>query len=182
MEKKNPNSFRMRHVYAGPEQMKNVQEHPDERNQTQKEPQENLTQQKSAEAAMAYAGPRPNPKEAAIAGVSRAYPFNFAENPNPIQEFAAVYAGPPIQNPPSFVLVDPASDMTNGINPPMNGIPGEPVPYCHICGAKFPDGAKFCTECGTPRILVKKCPSCGARLSMNPTFCAFCGARMVAKK
>ena len=26
------------------------------------------------------------------------------------------------------------------------------MPFCHNCGQKLPDGAKFCTECGTPTV------------------------------
>lgn len=54
---------------------------------------------------------------------------------------------------------------------------------CTTCGAKIPDGAKFCLECGT-KVEEKKqqqdkviCPACGASVP-NGKFCLECGAKL----
>src|SRR5579859_1469604 len=45
-----------------------------------------------------------------------------------------------------------------------------------MCRAENRDGAKFCTECGTPFPLA--CPSCGAAIAATEKFCGECGAAL----
>lgn len=49
---------------------------------------------------------------------------------------------------------------------------------CHSCGASLPDGARFCSTCGSP--LAKPCASCGAEVPSDAKFCLNCGAPQVA--
>ena len=44
---------------------------------------------------------------------------------------------------------------------------------CATCNAELKDGAKFCSECGTPTALA--CANCGNALSAIDKFCAECG-------
>ena len=44
---------------------------------------------------------------------------------------------------------------------------------CANCNAELKDGAKFCSECGTPTTVA--CVSCGNALSADDKFCAECG-------
>ena len=59
--------------------------------------------------------------------------------------------------------------------------------YCMNCGAELAEGARFCTECGSPTRLGAgivgpeeqervSCPSCGAPNDPNNVFCGACGA------
>jgi len=50
---------------------------------------------------------------------------------------------------------------------------------CPSCGAKNPDGVKFCQECGAPMGGAGKtfCTSCGAELAPGTRFCGACGAQ-----
>ncbi len=67
--------------------------------------------------------------------------------------------------------------------------------FCIECGARLPDGAKFCANCGTPvavshvsneyiakRTLhtsqekILKCPSCHSPISRVDAICPYCGA------
>ena len=44
---------------------------------------------------------------------------------------------------------------------------------CTNCNAELKDGAKFCSECGTPT--AQSCANCGNALSAGDKFCAECG-------
>ena len=46
---------------------------------------------------------------------------------------------------------------------------------CNNCGAELEDDAKFCVECGTPVLQVKKCVQCGKDLPLRAKFCSACG-------
>jgi FHA domain-containing protein/zinc ribbon protein len=59
----------------------------------------------------------------------------------------------PLSPPPEFAR----SGVGAGVAPvavasPMSGRPGEPMPsvYCTGCGEANPEGARFCSQCGTP--------------------------------
>jgi class 3 adenylate cyclase len=47
------------------------------------------------------------------------------------------------------------------------------VESCPACGARNPDGARFCVACGTS--LVPSCSQCGAELPEEARFCPACG-------
>lgn len=65
------------------------------------------------------------------------------------------------------------------------------MPFCINCGQQFPNGAKFCPECGTPTTgtqsksqdqrsqsfagEIRKCPNCGEALSAFELKCHACG-------
>ena len=44
---------------------------------------------------------------------------------------------------------------------------------CRVCGAKNPDDARFCVECGSS--LADRCESCGVDLPHSARFCPACG-------
>jgi len=44
---------------------------------------------------------------------------------------------------------------------------------CSSCGAQNREGAKFCSECGTP--FAASCPSCGSPTTETDKFCSECG-------
>lgn len=61
-------------------------------------------------------------------------------------------------------------------------VPGAPPvvegTFCVNCGAKIASGAKFCPDCGTPAIPVKRiCTACGAELPADTKFCPDCGTK-----
>ena len=45
-------------------------------------------------------------------------------------------------------------------------------------GHKNSGSAKFCTECGKPRLTSKKCPKCGAENDTKSKFCNECGEKL----
>ncbi len=45
---------------------------------------------------------------------------------------------------------------------------------CGSCGTANPEGASFCTSCGTA--LARRCPNCGAEAAAGANFCGSCGA------
>lgn len=47
---------------------------------------------------------------------------------------------------------------------------------CPSCSAANPEGAKFCTVCGSK--LGKECPSCGGAIGLDTKFCPNCGANV----
>jgi len=51
------------------------------------------------------------------------------------------------------------------------------VLYCPNCGAKLPESAKFCMNCGT-QILNNKCSKCGNDLPSDAKFCLNCGEKV----
>lgn len=62
------------------------------------------------------------------------------------------------------------------------------IKNCPNCGAEVPNGAAFCSSCGTPmpQIPVQipadsiKCPGCGALVKKGNRFCTSCGNKMDA--
>jgi hypothetical protein len=50
---------------------------------------------------------------------------------------------------------------------------------CGSCGSENLEGAKFCSECGTP--CARLCPSCGQQLHPAAKFCAKCGTPSQAR-
>ncbi len=50
---------------------------------------------------------------------------------------------------------------------------------CGSCGSPLMDGARFCSQCGTPVPENKKtfCTNCGRELLENEKFCSQCGTR-----
>ncbi len=72
----------------------------------------------------------------------------------------------------------------------------EPVPVqeeresfrrCPVCGAKLPETASFCEECGNPIAAGKKekprkaprfCPTCGNELRPDAKYCGRCGEKV----
>ncbi len=47
---------------------------------------------------------------------------------------------------------------------------------CPKCGARVPDGMRFCGNCGTA--MIKVCPKCGAENDRMNNFCQECGAKL----
>lgn len=50
---------------------------------------------------------------------------------------------------------------------------------CTSCGAKIPQGSKFCCECGNKIEVRVFCPECGAELANGMKFCSQCGTKVV---
>ena len=50
--------------------------------------------------------------------------------------------------------------------------------FCHNCGRKLPEGAAFCSSCGTKtqKEAPSVCTACGATIPNNAVFCINCGA------
>lgn len=52
---------------------------------------------------------------------------------------------------------------------------------CASCGTKFPNGSKFCPNCGKevidPNFMV--CPKCNAKIPVGTKFCSECGSKLV---
>lgn len=48
--------------------------------------------------------------------------------------------------------------------------------FCHNCGKKLRDGARFCPECGAS--MVEPCPKCGAEMLLDEIFCSQCGYQL----
>lgn len=46
---------------------------------------------------------------------------------------------------------------------------------CSKCGTLLPSTNKFCSQCGSKIIIVKKCMNCGNTLGENDKFCGECG-------
>lgn len=46
---------------------------------------------------------------------------------------------------------------------------------CSNCGTGLPEGAKFCSHCGTKVAITGFCPECGAELKPTAKFCQACG-------
>jgi class 3 adenylate cyclase len=44
---------------------------------------------------------------------------------------------------------------------------------CATCGAENPEGARFCSNCGSP--LGRTCPNCGEAIAEEARFCSNCG-------
>ena len=60
---------------------------------------------------------------------------------------------------------------------------GEMVMKCPKCGAEYPEGQKFCGNCGgslddppEARLGLVKCPNCGFDNPEGKRFCADCGS------
>ena len=56
--------------------------------------------------------------------------------------------------------------------------PAENIKYCPSCGAKNPQAAKFCVECGGKMVQKGKCPKCGAEVGPKSKFCPECGEKL----
>ena len=66
--------------------------------------------------------------------------------------------------------------------------------FCSNCGKELNNGAKFCTECGTPVLSsddqrkttydgeIHKCPNCGEILEAFAMKCPACGCELRGKK
>lgn len=65
--------------------------------------------------------------------------------------------------------------------------------FCSNCGAKIPEGGKFCSACGSPAVRytderkefvgkVKKCPACGEELPSFTAICPACGHEINSSK
>lgn len=50
---------------------------------------------------------------------------------------------------------------------------------CPKCGARNPEGSKFCLSCGAP--LGSTCPKCGANVRQGAKFCPACGASLASE-
>ena len=48
---------------------------------------------------------------------------------------------------------------------------------CKKCGAENPDGAKFCSSCGS-KLEANVCPKCGTSNPDDARFCSLCGASL----
>ena len=48
---------------------------------------------------------------------------------------------------------------------------------CKKCGAENPDGAKFCSSCGS-KLEANVCPKCGTSNPDDAKFCSLCGASL----
>jgi len=98
----------------------------------------------------------------------------------------------PTEKPPKDVSNNPASMSTKGVGPfnidgffnPKNEEDSKPSPetttgnnICVNCGAKLPENAKFCLECGKKIDLTSnfKCPKCG-EITPVGNFCLHCGS------
>lgn len=49
---------------------------------------------------------------------------------------------------------------------------------CPNCGAKMPEGTKFCLQCGNPLPQPKICPRCQTVNVPEATFCGHCGIKL----
>jgi len=49
---------------------------------------------------------------------------------------------------------------------------------CKGCGAKVPQGAKFCPGCGAPTQEKRHCTGCGAAMEAGARFCPECGQKV----
>ena len=67
-----------------------------------------------------------------------------------------------------------AQQMTQGLAQQSQPAAPQVVVACAKCGARSPDGTRFCGECGAP--LVRTCPKCGA--AVNAKFCGECGTEI----
>lgn len=65
------------------------------------------------------------------------------------------------------------------------------MPFCMQCGEKLPDGARFCSKCGTPlgeitnnikEESMMKCPNCGASVGRIDAICRYCGSQIVDRE
>src|SRR5215510_6848381 len=51
---------------------------------------------------------------------------------------------------------------------------------CTSCSTENAEGVKFCSECGTPFVLL--CPSCGQQMQPTAKFCSECGTPLLARR
>lgn len=58
--------------------------------------------------------------------------------------------------------------------------PAAPTVACPKCQAQVPQGAKFCSSCGTAMPAAAACPKCHAEVPAGAKFCANCGASLAA--
>jgi membrane protease subunit (stomatin/prohibitin family) len=58
---------------------------------------------------------------------------------------------------------------------PQQGPPAGPTQACPKCNTQVPEGAKFCTSCGSAMATMQFCHNCGAKVPANAKFCGNCG-------
>ena len=66
----------------------------------------------------------------------------------------------------------PSAPPQQGGEPEGGGGPNRPCPNC---GAGVPEGAKFCSECGSAMATMRFCHNCGAQVPPEAKFCGNCG-------
>ena len=59
--------------------------------------------------------------------------------------------------------------------PPSAGPAAGGGPACPECGTRVPEGAKFCTSCGSAVATMRFCHNCGAKVPAEAKFCGNCG-------
>lgn len=70
--------------------------------------------------------------------------------------------------------------MAGNVNPGQQAAPASGT-TCPACGAKNPEGQKFCGECGASMVVGIVCPSCGKVNPEGQKFCGDCGAKLAKK-
>ena len=69
---------------------------------------------------------------------------------------------------------DVVRNVTHGIRERLSDAAPVTV-QCHHCGAAGKPGSKFCDQCGSSLVAIKKCPNCHAEHDADARFCPSCG-------